>query len=187
VPDETTPPQPDSTPAPDDDNPYAAPVAGSSEPTQQLPAEGQQPPVYGQQPPAYGQQPPAYGQQPPAYGQAPQPPGYGQAAAYGQQYSGYPSTSGRATAVLICGIASLVLLLSCIGFIPAIVALALAPGAQRDIAASGGRLTGEGQIKAGRICSWIAIAINILIVLAIMVFVVAFRNADFSDPTYDGY
>jgi hypothetical protein len=167
-----------------------APEQPGQPPYGQQPAQppyGQQPaqPPYGQQP--YGQQP--YGQQPgqPPYGQQPYapPPGYG----YGQQppypaqpYYG-PQTSGRATTVLVLGIVSLVLLFSCIGFIPAIIALVLARGAQQEIAGSGGRLTGEGQVKAGRIMSWITIGITALgLVVFAVVIGVSTSSSDGSGP-----
>jgi hypothetical protein len=181
------PPQPGSEPA---DAPGAAPNPPQQQPPaygppQPPPAHGQ-PPPYGPQPPAYGQQPPAYGQQPPAYGQ--QPPAYGQQPpAYGGAQPGYggPQTSGKATAVLVLGIVSLVLLLSCIGFIPAIIALAMAKGAQREIAESGGRLTGESQVKAGKIMSWITIGLTVLGALALVLVLaigVAVSNSDSRQP-----
>lgn len=110
-----------------------------------------------------------------SYGQQP-PPGYGQ-----QQYgppapTGYgapgPTTSGRATAVLICGISSLLLLLAGVGFIPAVVALVLAGGAKREILESNGRLTGLDFVKTGLICSWITIALSVLAVIVVVIFVV---------------
>ena len=101
-----------------------------------------------------------YGAQPPPQpGWA--PPGYP---------LGPPRTHGRAIAVLVLGISSLV---ACLG-IPGIVALCLAPGARREIAASQGRLTGEGLIKAGVICSWISI---VLVILVVVVFAVALTIA----------
>ena len=61
---------------------------------------------------------------------------------------------------MVLGIVSLVLSCLClVGIIPAIVALALAPAAKREIARSGGQLAGESFIKAGVICSWIAVAL----------------------------
>lgn len=78
---------------------------------------------------------------------------------------GPAKTHGKAIAVLVLGISSLV---ACLG-IPGVVALFLAPGARREIAASQGRLTGETLIKAGVICSWISIALAILIVLVIAI------------------
>ncbi|MBA3743260.1 MAG: hypothetical protein H0X00_10100 [Sporichthya sp.] len=53
-----------------------------------------------------------------------------------------------------------------LGFIPAIVSLCLAPGAKREIAESRGALTGEGQVKAGVICSWVTIALTLLAIVA---------------------
>lgn len=71
-----------------------------------------------------------------------------------------PRNSGMSIAVMVLGIVGLVLLCGYgIGIIPAIVALALTPGAKREIAASGGRLGGTGFIKAGVICSWVTVGI----------------------------
>ena len=78
-----------------------------------------------------------------------------------------PRTSGQATAVMVLGIVGLsVFCLYGLGVIPAIVALALAPGARRQIRDSGGLLTGEGFIRAGVICAWVAIG---LLVAALMI------------------
>ena len=161
-----------------------APQPGYGQPPYGQPGYGQ---PYGQQPPPGGFPPP--GQYPP--GQYP-PPGYppGQFPPPGYP-PGYPPggqrTSGKATTVLVLGIASLVLLFTCgIGVIPAIVALCLAPGARREVAASGGLLGGEGQIKAGQICSWITVGLTILgiiVVIALIAFSVSFdlgtTNLDF--------
>jgi hypothetical protein len=46
-----------------------------------------------------------------------------------------------------------------------IIAICLAPGAKQEIAASQGRLGGEGQIKAGVICAWVSIAIGVFVLL----------------------
>ena len=119
-------------------------------------------------PPQYGnpaQPPPPYGGQYP-----PPPPPYGY-----PQYAQPPQTSGKATAVMVLGIVGIALVCGYgIGVIPAIVALALAPGAKREIAASGGRLVGEGQIKAGVVCSWVAVGlVAMLVVVMIIGFIVA--------------
>ena len=83
----------------------------------------------------------------PPGGMAPPPPMYG---------NNYPRTSGKAVAVMVLGIVGLCLFCSYgIGIIPAIVSLAMAPSARRDVAASGGYLRGESQIKAGVVCSWV--------------------------------
>ncbi len=116
------------------------------------------------------------------YGQAPYTHGgYGRAPYTHGGYGHLPAqTSGEASAVMVLGIVSLALLLSCIGFVPAIVALVMAAGADREIAASGGRLTGQGQVKAGRIMSWIALGLTLVGVLG----VVALIAAESSTSTY---
>jgi hypothetical protein len=147
---------------------YGQPQYGAPEPA----------PPYGQ-PPPYGQQPPyppsPYGQSPASYGY-PAPTG-----AYGPQPYYGPTTSGKATTVLVLGILSLVLFVGCIGFILAIVALVLAPGAAREIAESGGRLTGESQLKAGRITSWITLGLTgLIVVLGVVGLVIAVSHGDTS-------
>jgi hypothetical protein len=139
---------------------------------------GQQP--YGQSP--YGQQPPYPPPPPPPYGQSPASYGYpAPTGAYGPQPYYGPTTSGKATTVLVLGILSLVLAFACIGFILAIVALVLAPGAAREIAESGGRLTGAGQLKAGKITSWITLGLTVLVVVvAVAGVLVAVSNSDTS-------
>jgi hypothetical protein len=135
---------------------------------------------YGQQGPQYGQ--PGYGQQGPQYGQPQQ---YGQQP-YGQGGYGYPPASGfgppnssKSTTVGVLGIVSLVTLFTCgIGFIPAIISLAMAGGAQREIRESGGALGGENMIRTGRICSWITLAITALALIAVIVLVVVAASTD---------
>jgi hypothetical protein len=147
----TTPLPPLTPPAP----PYTGQYGGQSQDGQQLHGPPQQ--QYGQQP-QYGQQ--GYGA--PPYG------GYG----YGQQPP-YGRISGRATTVMVLGISSLVLMLiSGLGFIAAIVALVLARGAETEIAESGGLLGGEGQIRAGRITSWITLGFTAIGVVALVVLIV---------------
>ena len=72
--------------------------------------------------------------------------------------------------MLVLGIAALVLF-CCYGagVIPAIIALVLAPGAKREIVASGGALTGLGQVKAGQITSVIALVLTVLGVIAVII------------------
>jgi hypothetical protein len=88
-------------------------------------------------------------------------------------------------AVLVLGILSLPL--TCgygLGFIAAIVALALAPGAKREINASAGQLGGLGFVKAGVICSWIAIGLVALGVIAIIALIALSATVD-SSVTYN--
>lgn len=73
-------------------------------------------------------------------------------------------TEGMAVAALVCGIASL---LFC-GLVLGIVAVVLAGNAQSRIAASGGRLGGEGMATVGRILGIIGI-VGWVIVIAIYV------------------
>ena len=67
---------------------------------------------------------------------------------------------GIVALLMICGYG--------IGAIPAIIALALAPGAKREIAGSGGMVTGEGFVKAGVICSWIAVGLTVAGIVALI-------------------
>ena len=129
-------------------------------------------------PPAY--QPPAY---PPWQGNGPQA-GYGQAgygqSGYGQAgYGQAQETASRAIVVLVCAIASFVV----VPFIPAVVALALAGGAQQQIAQSGGRLTGDGLVRAGRIVAWINVGLTALFVVGI-IGLIAFALPSGTSSTY---
>ena len=145
-----------------DDRPASAP--SSSPPAYQ-------PPAY---PPSQGNGPQAgYGQ--PGYGQ----PGYGQSG-YGQPgYGRAQETASRAIVVLVCAIASFVV----VPFIPAVVALALAGGAQQQIAQSGGRLTGDGLVRAGRILAWINVGLTALVVVGI-IGLIAFALPSGTSSTY---
>ena len=130
--------------------------------------QGQGQPQWGQQGPQWGQ-PAPYGQQwgqPAPYGQQP----YGAPAPYGP-YGGAPvTTSSRSTTVLVLGIVSLVTLFTCgLGFVTAVIALVMAPGARREIAESGGRLTGESQVRTGTILSWVTLGLTALAVVALAV------------------
>lgn len=119
------------------------------------------PPAYGP-PPGYGPQP-GYGP-PPVPGSSPMSPYAG--------WAGPAQTDGRAIAILVLAICSFVVL----PVIPAIVALAMAGGTMRDIEASGGRLTGESLVRAGKIVSWINIALFVggfLLILLVFVLGVA--------------
>ena len=114
------------------------------------------PPAYGP-PPGYDPQP-GYGP-PPAYGTPPMSPYPG--------WAGAAQTDGRAIAILVLAICSFVVL----PVIPAIIALAMAGGTMRDIEASGGRLTGESLVRAGRIVAWVHLG---LVLLGILVLVLVF-------------
>ena len=77
-----------------------------------------------------------------------------------------PQASGRAIAVLILGIASLV---SCFP-VPGIAAILLAPGARRQIAASAGRLGGAPLIRVGVACGWSSLVLTAVIVILLVTF-----------------
>ena len=84
-----------------------------------------------------------------------------------------PRNSGKSIAILVLGIAGLVFTCAYgFGVIAAIVALALAPGANREIRASGGALTGEGMVKAGVICAWISVALTLVGVVLIVLLII---------------
>ncbi len=185
-PDPTTPvPQPPyggthpwSDPAPPA-QPYQQPYG--QQPQQQPYAQQPHQQPYPQQQP-YAQQP--YQQQP--YQQ------YGAPATYAQTYatgsSGYgtgaPASSSKAVAVLVLGISSLVLLFMCgLGIITAVIALAMAPGAKREIRDSQGRLGGLGLVQGGVITSWVTIGlfvVGVVVVIAVMVAGVSTGPQDFN-------
>ena len=89
-----------------------------------------------------------------------------------------PATSSRATTVMVLGIVSLAafFMLCGLGFVPAVIALAMAPGARREIAASSGRLQGEGQLRAGVVMSWVTVgltAVGLVVLLVVVALLVA--------------
>ncbi|HET8614627.1 MAG TPA: DUF4190 domain-containing protein [Actinomycetales bacterium] len=180
------PPPPASSPY-DSPNPWAGPQLGQpQQPNHQQPAYGQYPqPQYPG--PQYPQ--PPYPQPPYPGPQYPQP--YGAPAPYGQAYAGgygvaATPTSGKATTVLVLGIASLLLLLMCgLGLVTAIIALVMAPGAKREIRESDGRLTGLGLVQGGVVTSWITIGLAALLV-AVFVVLMAVGSSIGSDITYSG-
>lgn len=153
---------------------------GSQPPTFPGPGWAGSPPVPNGQPayepPAYGQPLPPYGQPPPAYAVPGYPGGYFVPAA---------QSSGRATTVLVLGIASLVLLLLCgIGIVPAVISLAMSGGAKREIEQSQGRLGGLGMVTAGRVTSWVTIA---LFAIAAVVLVIGLAINPGSGGQYNGF
>lgn len=140
-------------------------------------------PPHGQPSPQGGQQGPG-GQ--PGYG-APQgqpyppqpygPQGYGPPAGYQGQPGWAPAygpqeTASRAIVALVLSIASFVVF----PLVPAIAALFLAKDAEREIAGSGGRLTGEGMATAARVLAWINIALCAIVSLAVVALVVGVLN-----------
>jgi hypothetical protein len=151
--------------------PAGAPAGSGSEPPPGYGPAGYGPPGYGAQgygaagqgPQGYGSQ--GYGSQgygaqgygAPGYG----PPPYGSPPGWG---AGPPQTETRAVIALVLAVMSFVVC----PFVPAVVALVLAGGAQRSIEASGGRLTGLGLVKAARITSWIHLGLCALALVAVV-------------------
>ena len=90
-----------------------------------------------------------------------------------------PRNSGKAIAIMVLGIVSLVMFCSyAVGVIPAIIALAMARSARREIEASNGQIVGQGQLKAGVICSWVTVGLTVALVVAlVIVFIVASANS----------
>jgi len=122
----------------------------------------------------------------PPYGQQPvgQPYGYGAQPYPGGGYGYGPATAGKATAVMILGIASLVTVWCYgIGVIPAIVGLAMSGSAKREIESSGGRLTGLGMVTAGRVMSWVTVGLTVVFG-GLLILGIALSAAN--DPTYTG-
>ena len=66
-----------------------------------------------------------------------------------------------------------------------IVSLVLAPGAEREIHDSQGRLGGLGQVRAGKICSWITIGITVLgLVIGAIFLVIGLSSHNSSSYSY---
>ncbi len=129
-------------------------------------------------------QPGQWGQQgqPGQWGQQGQPAQWGQQPAQGQQWATtgqvVAPTAGSATTALVLGILSLVLC----GLFTGIPAMIVGRNAKREIAESGGRLSGEGVANAGIITGLIG---TILSALG-LVFFVLIIVAGVSSSTYYG-
>jgi len=76
---------------------------------------------------------------------------------------GLVPNSRRATIVGLLGVGSLPGLLFCgLGAVLGVIALVMAPEAEREILASDGRLGGESVIRVARICARISIAMALI-------------------------
>lgn len=102
-----------------------------------------------------------------AYPGYPPPPGYPVAAGYPPY--GYPPAQTTSTKAVVALILSILSWVVC-PIIPAIIALVLANQSNQEIAASGGRVGGDGLNTASKIISWI----NIGLYAAILVILGAF-------------
>lgn len=92
--------------------------------------------------------------------------GYGapMAGGYGASY-GVPMRHPRAATVQWLGILAIPFSLGCLGVILAVIALAMSGGVTREIMASNGRYTGLQQVRTGRICAVVALAIFAVLVV----------------------
>jgi predicted metal-binding membrane protein len=86
---------------------------------------------------------------------------------------------------MVLGIVGLVMMCGYgLGIIPAIIALALAPGAKREIESSRGMVTGDGFVKAGVICSWITVGLVVAgIVLIVLLLVLGAATSSSFEST----
>src|SRR3954451_20272730 len=94
-----------------------------------------------------------------------QQPQWGQTQPY---YQAGPQTPGAGTAALILGLCNLIVCPLCAPF-----AIFYGSRARKDIDAAGGRLTGRGLGTAGIVMGWIAVALTVLAIAAIVVALVA--------------
>ena len=76
-------------------------------------------------------------------------------------------TSGKAIAALVLGLVGI----SMFPVIPSILAIIYGAGAKREIAASGGRLTGEGLATTGVVLGWIALGLAALGIIGFVLLV----------------
>jgi hypothetical protein len=125
--------------------------------------------------------PPSWGPHAPAP-QPPWTPGYGSVPQAGgapglPDGGGRPETHSKAIVALVLAVASFC------GFpvVAAVAALLVGRSAQRDILASGGRLTGDGLVTAARVIAWINIALCVLAVLLLVAGVVLLAGNGFSE------
>lgn len=117
--------------------------------------------------PVYGQEPPAYGQAPPNYGSVPPPPPGFPAAPGG--YGPPPGNNPKAVWALVLGILSI----TCCGFFTGIAAIVLGSSAKKEIAASGGRQSGEGMATAGFVTGIIGSVLGVLMIALFVLGLVA--------------
>lgn len=82
---------------------------------------------------------------------------------------GLPRTSSNAVVAVVLAICSFLIC----PVVPAIVALFLASAAGKEIAASGGWVTGEGLVKGAKIASWINIGLWLALGLLGVLLVIA--------------
>ncbi|NAZ77813.1 hypothetical protein GTQ99_20720, partial [Kineococcus sp. T13] len=112
---------------------------------------------------------------------------YGQGQYGVQGYEQQAPVAGSAHAVLWTAVGGLVLMGTGLGWIAAIVALALAPGARREVLESRGTKRGLGFLLAGKICAWVNIGLTVLLVLGLVVLFAVIGAGGFADTSGDVY
>jgi hypothetical protein len=174
-------------PQPGSPSPYAPPPSSWQDRPPYPGAQGAQPagPQHGEQhgAPQYGA--PQYGS--PQHGGQPYPSQQHANQQYPDPYGGYgyqqPPVTGMAHAVLWTAVGGLVLSFTGLGWIAAIVALALTPGARREILESGGAKRGLGFLLAGKICAWVNIGLTVLAVVGLAILIGLGADGAFDDTS----
>ena len=69
-----------------------------------------------------------------------------------------PQSSGKAWPALGCGVLGIIIL----PLVCSVLALVLGYAARREIAASGGRLTGDGPALAGIVLGWLGVVLTVV-------------------------
>jgi hypothetical protein len=147
---DTTPPPPEPGGSGSGDTPGEVP--GATPPGYGVPPPPPPPPPPGYGGSVYGA--PGYDAAAPGYGAS----GYGGAPGYGgSPAGGPPQNSSKAVAALVVGI----------------VAVVLGNSARKEIAASGGRLTGDGMAKAGVILGYVGISLGLVMTVLNIALLVA--------------
>ena len=97
----------------------------------------------------------------------------------GGPYGGAPQSNSKALWSMVIGIVSVPLACyACLGWV-GIAAIIMGNNAKKEIAASGGMQTGEGQAKAGVILGWVGVVLGTL-VLILNIILMATGNTTFN-------
>lgn len=87
-------------------------------------------------------------------------------------------TSTKATGVLVLGIAAATMMFCVGGAVPAALGLWLARYARAEIEEAQGFLTGDKQLRAGVVLSWIALAVSLVVLVVGLIVVLLTYGAD---------
>lgn len=77
--------------------------------------------------------------------------------------------SSKATAVMVLGIGSLLLMFCVGGAVPAMLGLALARRARAEMEDARGFLTGEGTLRSGVLMCWIALTVSVVVLVIALI------------------